>query len=544
MPENKSTAFLNVFLIQESITQSDRIIHHNKCDSPIEIPVAGYGRGKLFIRKVPGKLPKLASIFANEINLKEIGEISSVSAAFLIGVGKRYFVLAFGPGGRFLIKDDVCEERFGLLVALNSVDKNTFRCIDKQSFDTIQSRTRIQSREGTSQDQFGLDIEQDMLKAIVGTPSDSSLGNRMTGMDSLVVSVQMNLNNLPHLLNAYKAKFEQDLNHTDYQWVNNISQIKGTSSLINKLDKKLTSKFINSDASGLWIPIPEIITWNLVKGFIYDGGKKIIYPDINLAGFLSTIRDQNDISLDMLKARRVYCADAEHNPVEKDWSIYKCIYAEVNHGDNKYILNGGKWFRINNDFVNDTNKRFNQITRSSINLPLYKGGTEGFYNESVSKMHQDVYLLMDDRNKILHGGGKGQVEFCDLFSRKKEIIHIKRYGQSSVFSHLFSQGFVSGQLLQLDGEFREKVVKKMKAPFCDLIKRESRPKDREFTIVFGIISESEGKDLHLSFFSRVNLNNAARALLGFGYKVELLKIRVDHTYAKTRIIPLAKKKDN
>jgi len=82
----------------------------------------------------------------------------------------------------------------------------------------------------------------------------------------------------------------------------------------------------------------------------------------------------------------------------------------------------------------------------------------------------------------------------------------------------------------------------MKPPFSNLINIGVRPADKEYTIVFGIISDSQGDDVYLPFFSRVNLNNATKTLLGFGYKVELLKIKVSETYAKTKIMPPAKKK--
>ena len=75
--------------------------------------------------------------------------------------------------------------------------------MDVQSLDAIQSHTRIQSGQETTSDQFGLDVEQDMLKAIVGAPRDEKLGTRMTGTDSLVVSAKMDLSDLPSFLDAY-----------------------------------------------------------------------------------------------------------------------------------------------------------------------------------------------------------------------------------------------------------------------------------------------------------------------------------------------------
>lgn len=536
MASYKNVVHLNIFMVKKQFSKPEEVISEDKCQGSLDVLIAGYDRGKLYFRSQDGIVPKWAQLFANAIGVSRIGTNSYVSAVFQLSVAGRIFLLTFGQGGRFLIKDDVCEERFGLIVALNSVAKNSLRCIDKQSLDTIQSHSRIQSSKETTPDQFGLDVEQDILRAIVGAPRDPNLGSRITGTDSLSVSVRMGLDDLPELLKLCKEQFEKELSDADFQWVNNISEVKNAYSLISELDAKLVAKFINGEFSDLWLSIPGIIQWDLVKGFSYTNCKRVIYPDINLTSFLETLDDEKSISLEILKSRRVWCADADHNQIFKSWNIYKCIYAEIDHDGQKYILNNGKWFYIKTDFVSKTNREFGSISLSKLNLPEYKGETEETYNKNIAEQFPSKFALMD-KKKIFHGGGSGQVEFCDLFSSDKELIHVKKYGQSTVFSHLFSQGFVSGQLLQLDDQFRKKVVEKLHDPFKKLINISSRPGDKEFTIVFGIISDSKGKKINLPFFSRVNLNNAARMLKGFGYKVELLKINVDQMYAKTTLCP-------
>lgn len=542
MAKEKNVAHLNIFLVKEDFNQCDQIINESDCNNTLEIPISGCENGKLYIKRTSLKYPKWTSFFEDVINKDQFGKTTNVSAAFLIKIDSRYFVLTFGQGGRFLIKDDVCEERFGLLVALNSVDKDSFRCVDKQSLDTIESHTRIQSGHETTADQFGLDVEQDMLKAIVGMPKDSQLGNRMTGTDSLSVSVRMDLSDIAFLLKSYKEKYEQDLSATDYQWVNNISIVKNSSSIVNELNSQLLWKFTNKDYTNLWLSIPEIINWDTVKGFIYKNGKRTLHHDVNLEGFLSTIDEEEPITLEMLKKRHVYCADEDHNYVFNSWSIHKCLYTEIDYDGNKYILNDSKWYKVSENFVAKTNDDFNKIINSSLKLPEYCGGGEGKYNADVAEKNPKIFALLDDKNKISHGGGHGQVEVCDLFSIDRQLIHIKIYGKSSVFSHLFSQGFVSGQLLQLDAEFRKKVREKLPSPFDGLIKAEQRPDEKEFTIVYAVISEAVGNDLYLPFFSRVNLNNIDRTLKGFGYNVELLKIHVNDIYAKTKICAPRKKK--
>lgn len=461
-------AHLNIFLVKESISLKSEIIREDKATEITEMHIPDCGTGFLYVKSTPDHYPKWVSIFSAYVDLNKIPYIANVSAAFLIKVDDRFYVLTFGQSGRFLIKDGSCEERFGLLVALNSVDKNSFRCIDKQSLDTIQSHTRVQSGHETTSDQFGLDIEQDMLKAIVGSPSDQRLGSRMTGTDSLSVSVKMELSDLSFLLRSYREKFETDLSESDYQWVNNISFLKDPK-IINDLECLLLKKFSDKDYLNMWISIPEIIQWDSVKGFIFSEGGKILYPDINISGFLDTIDSDQVISIDFLKRRKVWCADEDHNKVFKTWSIYKCLYAEIDYDGNKYVLNDGQWFCISSDFVNKTNSDLDKIPTSTDNLPPYKGGGEGAYNSSVASTLPKKYALLDDKNKIFHGGGRGQIEVCDLLSIDKKLIHIKIYGKSSVFSHLFSQGFVSGQLMQLDSEFRKKVKNKLASPFMDLM---------------------------------------------------------------------------
>lgn len=539
MTTEKKVHHLNIFLIKAPHTKVDDIIDINACDPGIQVKIAGHGSGQLFIKKTGPATPKWAALFEDYLHLKSLA-VPGVSAAFVIEINSRFFVLAFGQGGRFLVNDDVYEERFGLLCALNSVDPKTFRCVDVQSLDAIESHTRIQSGQETTPDQFGLDIEQDMLKAIVGAPLNAALGNRMTGNDSLSVSVRMDLSDLPFLLDEYRKQFEAELSTEDHQWVNNISMAK-SAAVVSALESELNARLAAKNFDNIWLSIPEIIEWTTVTGFMYTHGGKKVYPDINLSGFLKTVDPGTTLTLDLLRERKVDCADADYKKVFKSWSVYKCMYAEIDHNGSKYILNDGKWFRVATDFVSKTNADFSTIPMSQLKLAEYKGGGEGAYNASIAAAEPARFALLDDTKKISHGGGHGQVEVCDLLSIDRKLIHVKLYGKSSVFSHLFAQGFVSGQLIQIDSEFREKVRGQLVSPFLELFQVDEKPAQDEFTIVYAVISDAQGDNLYLPFFSRVNLNNTAKILRGFGYKVELLKISVDETYSKTTKLPPSKK---
>lgn len=370
-----------------------------------------------------------------------------------------------------------------------------------------------------------------MLKAIVGKPRNASLGSSMAGSDPLSVSVKLSLSDLPHLLATYLAKFEADLSSSDYEWINNISIVK-SAEIITALEAVLDERLSKKKFDGVWLSVPEIIEWRSVAGFIYTHGAKALHNDITLDGFLKTVKPGITLNLNLLRERTVFCADDDHRPIFEKWPVFKCLYAEIEHSDKKHILNGAKWYSVGVDFEKRTNDDFAKIKHSKLKFPAYVGGGEGAYNKSISTAYPTKYKLLDDIHKIFHGGGHGQVEVCDLLSVNGELIHVKIYAKSSVLSHLFSQGFVSGQLIQIDAGFREKVRAKLKPPFQSLIKVAQKPAQDEFTIVYAIISSAKGP-LYLPFFSRVNLNNTAKVLKGFGYKVELLKIEMDEIFAKT-----------
>ena len=534
--KEKKTWPLTIFLIRPSVIQPGMIIKEEEATAKLDLSISGCSFARLYLKHNAPKPPKWAALFQDSIQIDKIGTGSTVSAVLLTEVGHHTFALTFGYG-RYLIRDDAYEERFGLICTLNAVRPESLRCVDVQSLDAIQSHSRIQSGLEIPADQFGLNVEQDMLKAVVGAPKDSGLGVRMTGSDSLSVSVRMDLADLPDLLALYHQQFQRNISTTNYAWVNNINLIKSSSTMISDLDAIIIEKFRDKNYQNIWLAIPEIIDWSKISGFIYQGRRREMHPDINLDGFLSTISDHSETTIELLKRRKVFCVDEDHNLIGKDWPIYKCVYAEVEHSGQKYIFNGGLWYRVDRDFVTKTNNEFKRIPRSSISFPDYEGGGEGNYNRSVAESNPEMYDLLDDKKKVFHGGGHGQVEICDLFSINRELIHVKRYGKSSVLSHLFSQGFVSGQLLQLDSDFRQKVVNKLSDDFKSLVDVDARPADRLYTIVFGVISELQSDELHLPFFSRVNLNNTYRNLVGFGYNVELLKIRIDPTHAATIKFP-------
>lgn len=536
----KTSRALSIYFIKDEFVEASKIVKLEDCQPAVSIQIVGATTATLFVKKTPANPPKWVSLFEQSVeqNLIKTWKVPSVSAVLLLVVEKTRYAVTFGQGGRFLLHDDTWEERFGLLTTLKSVDAETLRCVDVQSLDAIQSQSRIQTGQEASTDQFGLNVEQDMLKAVVGSPILKELGNRMTGSDALSVSVKMNLADLPDLLKSYKAQYDTELDAGLHEWLNNITPVKNTG-LIQALEDELDKQINENNLENLWLAIPEIIKWDAVAGFAFSEEKGVIHPDVSFPVFVQTLK-QKKPSVAVLKEKRVFCVNEDYQRVEQSWAVYRCLYAEVDRETVKYILNDGKWYSVDSSFLNRTLVAYDQLPKSKLNLPAYRGNGESKYNIEAEGASGGVLQLLDQKN-IVHGGGRSKIEVCDLLSLNRELIHVKIYSKSSVLSHLFAQGFVSGQLLQMDSEFREKVIKILNPAFKGLLSKEQSPDKDAFTVVYGIISDTDGDDLRLPFFSQVNVNNTAKMLRGMGYKVELLKIKWDPAAVTMKKKPSTKK---
>ena len=192
----------------------------------------------------------------------------------------------------------------------------------------------------------------------------------------------------------------------------------------------------------------------------------------------------------------------EHDLVVTSWSVYRCIYCEIDSGNETFLLNNGKWYRIWQDFLEAVNTSFDAVSGGGLSLPNYSHGTEAVYSRSVAEGAPETFCLMDQK-LIRYPMSRDQIEFCDLYSTSKMIIHVKKYRGSATLSHLFSQGVVSAQLFCTLPEFREAVNSHLSGIFL-LSDTSVRPANNEFEVVFAVISEST-KPLTLPFFSRVNL---------------------------------------
>lgn len=513
---------LTIYLLKEEVGSPFDAIDISDEVQVVPVPV-GDTEAALFVKSSETRPPAWQSFFDGHVDLSDVALRTASSAAVLVlSVASRWFAVTFGYG-RHLLRQNIWVANFGLRVTLNSIEDGSIRSIDRRSFDSIARHTREQSSRPGRIEEFGLHVEEDLLRAVVGTPNDEGLGRRLAGKDALSVSVRAELPDLPGKLRRYLERSEETKYRERYPWVDNVAEIRDRT-VTDRLDQDLFGRLAAQNLEHAWLAVPEPIDWSEVGGFCFSRSRRAaVHSDIHLQSLLNDLRNPGAVSADVLKGRRIFCLDPDARQARFVWSAYRCLYAELRTEEELFLLTGGQWYQVARSFVRRVDRDVDQLPETHHDLPPYGHDNEAHYNRAVAESNESAALM--DRKNIRYGGGASAIEFCDLFIEKRALIHVKRYGGSSALSHLFSQGLISATLFAQDSDFRTQVRKKLSPGHRSGVP-EGHPKLEEYEVGFAIISRSGG-ELVLPFFSKVNLRNAVRTLRGLGYSVSLTKIGME-----------------
>lgn len=465
----------------------------------------------------------------------DLPRVSSAPAVLVVPVDNRIFTLSFSRGSS-LLQDEAIDPTFGLRTALNSVNPHRVRSYDKRSFDALFRQTREQASNETKLESFGIDAERDLVRSVSGKPTDSNLGSSMTGGSSLRVAAKVNPSTVTHYLRRLHRKFELDNFASEYPWLGQIEAV-GDTEMQELLDSYLDDVLRGENATNrVFLSVPQIIDWSESSGFrfVLSSRSKHIFPEITLAN-LARATGENIFDVEFFKRQHVEMLD-ENDARLKLWSLYKCLNAEIEVGDEAYALSTGIWYRVDSRLVSAVNKAALSLTAPNFSLPAFclsdlLSGGEPAFNERVAQQNDSFCCL--DNKKIHFGGGRNQFELCDLVEAGGDLLHVKRYGGSSALSHLFAQGLVSATLAMERVGFRRDADKLLAIEGFSLPEQRSFSSKCSRSVVYTIIGgPANGGDRdggmksemveQLPLFARINLSGAKRKIESLGWKVELL----------------------
>jgi uncharacterized protein (TIGR04141 family) len=485
----------------------------------------------VFIKRPKPKAPTWAQFFDGVVEPDVFGKVKSAGAVLLCAAAGRHFAVTFGTG-RTLLDPLKIEQRFGLLATLNSVDPRKVRSIDKASLDRQGMQSRIQASKESPTKDFGIDVEQDLVRAVAGTPSDALPGETIAGFDSLHVNARIEFRDLRDRLEKYLKKSQAKVYQREFGWIDHVREVR-EEKFADQLTRQLVKEIKSGESIQCWMTPYGIIDWNEVCNFQFgtaQGAPR--FSNLTLERFIEHVGGRKKLTPEKLARGHVRALRAD-DMVAHDWPAQRCLQAEMQFGGKSYLLSAGKWYQIDDDFVTGIDRVVRTIPTCDVGLPEYHDDTEGKYNERVADSSGNRFALVD-ADTVRHGGGHSSIEFCDLYSLQRDMIHVKRYSGSGTLSHLFAQASVSGQLFKSDAEFRKKVNTKLPASHR-LADFKAPILQGDYRIIIAIVG-GPAACTKLPFFSRVTLKHAFTQLDAYGYKVAVSHIPFEERFAQTSVI--------
>lgn len=528
---------LNIFLAKAEKDIED-LIKSYEDDSLLHLNVTN---GTFYYKEAQDKVPRwVENFFGEDLQGEDLCN-KSIQAVFLTEVEvsegtTRYFAITFGLGRNILILDNF-EESFGLTTTLNLVNENELRSLDTNSLGNGSVKHFIQMGHSSSLKDFDIDLEKDLVKNLSGKLTDENLpgdAKSICGKQSVSISANVDTSNIHDFLRSLYGHYQRQDYLQRFPGMNNAKVIK-EKSRIEELDNQMLRAFNDeiNDEFNIEISLPELRLNHEIGTFTY-GSSDTHHSELDLydlkTDLNSTMRGQQ-ISIPTLKNRHIRVFSGDGNMIDK-WSIYNCLSVDLRDRNKQYVLNEGKWYSFDLDYVNNINSFYESIELSDISLSEYRDHghlkeTENDYNERICNNNEQLEL-MDCQCINIHN--QTQFEVCDIFDKQRmSFIHIKHNTGSSMLSHLSLQGVVSGELMLYKSVRDELLSKKANLDsqiYSDIYSASN------YEVVYAIIDRSKASRNryqddrpHLPFFSKISLRHAVNILRNYGYNVKLKRIK-------------------
>ncbi|MET8084564.1 DUF6119 family protein [Micromonospora sp. NPDC005237] len=433
------------------------------------------------------------------------------------------FLLVYGTG-RHAVDSSSIEAGFGLRVAANVVDPEALRGVDTRAIVGSGRSQVISMPSAGSLHKLGIEPTADLVRYLEGKPPEE-LGTGVAGGDSLRLTMKsFSYRSLPEKLDEVIAAYDSREYKEKFPFLDYFTRVPRTRGELHlklkaELDKKILSggediEFMNPDSDRLARPDRVLLKWGR-KSYQVQG-------EINKDAVLGAV-SQWDIPDPMASVQVHAFYEGVEKPVKT--SLMPYVVAEVELGEGIYAPCAGAWYRIDRDHLAGLQERIRRIPDLTEELSLrswFAGAEdEGDYNLEALGSNID-HVVLDQSLFYSKGGRNLKVEICDLLTRRKELICVKKMKESSpTLSHLFAQGAVSARLFSDSRQYQSAVLQH----FNKMAQATRVGALGDWKIVFAIATDKPGKLADsLFFFSKVNLDLAERAIRGAGLGVALAKI--------------------
>jgi uncharacterized protein (TIGR04141 family) len=528
---------LHVRLLKRSVSRFDSALEETRRLDDYAVKRGLRFQGRLYIAPPSTSPPRWLEFVQTGVTEGLRGLTNRTNAAvLLLRRTGRVFAFTFGHG-RHLLRDELAEPDFGIRTALNALQHDSLRSLDTFTIEDQTLHTRSQASRASGIEAFGLDIGRDILRGVTGNPRRDVPFLSVSGSEAtLAMRVATDFQGLSEVCDTLLTLYRKRTYKDHFSWVDNVARVTDPT-LIAQLDQTLLASLTGPKAARPYLAPPEPIEWQQIAGFAYSRQPSLRDADLDIDRYLRR-SPRLPFSVDHLKRDKVLAYGAANgaSPAHR-WPVYRCLVLEVPRGNARYVFTTGAWFEIDKDFASAIRRSLRSIPVSPLQLDPVRTlrrarlEAEGDYNIRVANANASIALM--DKKTANCRTASTPIEFCDLFTTDRHLIHVKhRKGGSSSLSHLFAQARISAEAFAADDGFRAAIgdhLAKHGPPFSTLVSP-AKPNPSQYTIVFAIL----GADTHqpgqdLPFFSQLNLVRTQESLVSMGFNVELLGIPTSHS---------------
>lgn len=507
-----------IYLAEEDVVDLDDLVKGDEDHEEIELDPALEIDGRLLVGRHPEGTPGWANTLAS-ITMGPLPAISTqvASAALIVRLAGRWFAFSFGQG-RHLLRQEAFVDDFGLRVGANTIDPGKVRGVDGRRFERGVVLTRRQSSRPGRAEGLGLQVDREMLQAIVGRSRRTGEG-RVHGRKSLGVSHDIDLRDLAQLGSQLLADYAGRDFLDGFPTLERLQAEPKTSPLARKLDAQLVQVLGDPDSGGAYLAPPAILDWETVAGFRFGGEASTVRREEASLNDYLLLRPAP--TLDDLMSDDLRVVDRNSMRALDRWPIYRWLVWERQDGDNAYVLSEGRWFKVNGEYLASINSAARRVRPPSLTIPTPGRASmrEDEYNADLAAGLGGVLL---DKKLAQVGTERGRFELCDVFVPPDKLIHVKRGIGSQELSYLFTQGVTSAEGLRHEVRVRERfrdLVQASAPQFGTVIDTASKPAPGAFEVVYVVVDPAHSRVPHdIPFFARASLSRAVRDLDELDYR--------------------------
>ncbi|CYV05421.1 TIGR04141 family sporadically distributed protein [Streptococcus suis] len=345
--------------------------------------------------------------FLNSLTQTDIPKLTNKTNKAILLIKRKNYVFSVSYGyGYVMIEDTTVVKDFGMKVTANMVSEKQIKSTNSFNFQDTPFNVQRQVQGFSGIDVFQNGSHSEILKSISGVPVDKETFSFTTGSDSLKVSINFVDNSIKDALDRIIDYYESEsYKEKGMDWIDNIRLMKDKIT-IAELDNELIQK-IKSNPSEIVIDTNRLHNWQEVGGFRITGmgarqrkgeGHEYMFeiPSLEYFKFLNEGDLDNVSFLNKLKRDTLNYHNTQSDSEFKICNIYSSITGEITYKNNRYFIYDGSWYKLSEDFYNETITKIRKIplVGSDFQLPICNfGESEGDYNFRATTENQDLFLL-------------------------------------------------------------------------------------------------------------------------------------------------------